>query len=274
MTRHRWLAPLAVVSLVVAACGGQSASTAPSASDGGTEPSAAAPSASASGDQSMTYVIDSDLSGGLSNAADNVPTAEAAQFLYDGIYEFDEGLTPVADLATDLATISEDGLTWTVTLKPGVKFHDGTDLTADDVVQTYELAKSPNCTYSPADLPRSLPRQGREGRRHDRGVHPQAAALDVRDASTCRSSASRARTRSTPPTPAISRAATRSPRPRPRHILDAVAAEEAAPTGAAGEDGAPTVDYPKFAADGEAILEQGRSGPAGQGAVHGRRRGR
>ena len=54
----------------------------------------------------MTYVIDSDLSGGLSNAADNVPTAEAAQFLYDGIYEFDEGLTPVADLATDLATIS------------------------------------------------------------------------------------------------------------------------------------------------------------------------
>ena len=43
--------------------------------------------------------MDGDVSGGLSNAADNVPTAEAAQFLYDGIYEYDEGLTPVPDLA-------------------------------------------------------------------------------------------------------------------------------------------------------------------------------
>ena len=106
----------------------------------------------------MTYVIDSDLSGGLSNAADNVPTAEAAQFLYDGVYEFDEGLTPVADLATDLATISEDGLTWTVTLKPGVKFHDGTDLTADDVVQTYELAQEPELHLLAGHLPQRLPR--------------------------------------------------------------------------------------------------------------------
>ena len=150
MTRHRWLAPLAVVSLVVAACGGSQPSSAPAAS-GGTEPSGAAPSASAAAaDQQITYVIDSDLSGGLSNAADNVPTAEATQFLYDGIYEFDETLTPVPDLATDLATISDDGLTWTVSLKPGVTFHDGTDLTAEDVVQTYQLAQSPNCTYSPA----------------------------------------------------------------------------------------------------------------------------
>ena len=28
-------------------------------------------------------VMDGDMSGGLSNAADNVPTAEAIQFLYD-----------------------------------------------------------------------------------------------------------------------------------------------------------------------------------------------
>ena len=38
-----------------------------------------------------------------------------------------------------------------------------------------------------------------------------------------------------------------------------MAAEEAAPTGAAGEDGDPTVDYTKFTADGEALL-----GKAGQ----------
>ena len=61
--------------------------------------------------------MDGDVSGGLSNAADNVPTAEAAQFLYNGLYEYDESLTPVAALAEDLATISEDGLTWTVKLR-------------------------------------------------------------------------------------------------------------------------------------------------------------
>jgi ABC-type transport system substrate-binding protein len=253
MTRHRWLAPLVVVSLVVAACGGSQASTAPTASGDTPQPSGEAPSASAAGDQTITYVIDSDLSGGLTNAADNVPTAEAAQFLYDGIYEFDEGLTPVADLATDLAQISEDGLTWTVSLKPGVKFHDGTDLTADDVVQTYQLAQSPNCTYSPAiclnvfmdkvekidDLTVAftlkqklstfatiyLPVIGIESK-------------DAIDASYARYLEGRDQV-----TPAETKA-----------FLDLVAAEEATPTGAAGEDGQPTVDYAKFTADGEALL--------------------
>src|SRR5688572_19946910 len=118
MTKHRWLAPLVVCSLVVAACGGNPASNAPAASGDGTTPTTA-PSASAAGEQTLNYVIDSDLSGGLTNAADNVPTAEAAQFMFDGIYEFDEGLTAVPDLAEELATISEDGLTWTIKLRSG-----------------------------------------------------------------------------------------------------------------------------------------------------------
>lgn len=39
---------------------------------------------------------------------------------------------------------SPDGLQWTFTLKKGVKFHDGTDLTASDVVWTFERATSPD----------------------------------------------------------------------------------------------------------------------------------
>jgi ABC-type transport system substrate-binding protein len=256
MTRHRWLAPLAVVSLVVAACGGSTASTAPAASDGGAAPSAETPSASATAaDQSITYVIDSDLSGGLSNAADNVPTAEAAQFLYDGIYEFDEALTPVADLATDLATISEDGLTWTVTLKPGVTFHDGTALTADDVVQTYQLAQSPNCTYSPAICLNAFLDSVEK-------VDDMTVAFNLKqklstfatiflpvigieskdaiDASYARYLEGRDQL-----TPAETKA-----------FLDRVDAEEAAPTGPAGEDGAPTVGYAQFIPDGEALISK------------------
>ena len=45
-------------------------------------------------------------------------------------------------------------------------------------------------------------------------------------------------------------------------FLDKVAAEEAAPTGPAGEDGAPTVNYAQFIAEAEALLTKaGQSSP-------------
>lgn len=48
------------------------------------------------------------------------------------------------DLIGDLATkwsLGEDGRTWTVTIRPDVKFSDGHALTAEDVVFTFETAK-------------------------------------------------------------------------------------------------------------------------------------
>ena len=44
------------------------------------------------------------------------------------------------DLATDMR-VSEDSLAWTVTIREGVKFTDGTDLTAADVAFTYNAAR-------------------------------------------------------------------------------------------------------------------------------------
>ncbi len=40
----------------------------------------------------------------------------------------------VPDLATDLGKASEDGLTWTFTLKDGIKYEDGTPVKAADIV--------------------------------------------------------------------------------------------------------------------------------------------
>ncbi|WP_129666681.1 ABC transporter substrate-binding protein [Phytoactinopolyspora endophytica] len=45
----------------------------------------------------------------------------------------DDANAIVPDLATDLGTPSEDGLTWTFTLKDGVRFEDGTPITSADV---------------------------------------------------------------------------------------------------------------------------------------------
>ena len=85
----------------------------------------------------------------LSNANADVPTAEAYGFIGTGLYQYDATLTPVPDLAADLCETSEDELTWTCTLREAT-FHNGDPVTAADVVQTYEIAKSPNCRYNPS----------------------------------------------------------------------------------------------------------------------------
>lgn len=64
--------------------------------------------------------------------------------LYNGLTRLDptQGYAPVPDLAESW-TVSEDGLTYTFKLRPGVKFHDGSFLTADDVLFTFAVAADP-----------------------------------------------------------------------------------------------------------------------------------
>lgn len=50
------------------------------------------------------------------------------------------GLELVPDMAEDLGEVSDDGLTWTYTLKKGLKFEDGSEITAEDV--KYAVARS------------------------------------------------------------------------------------------------------------------------------------
>lgn len=50
----------------------------------------------------------------------------------------------VPDLLEELPTVSEDGLTYTFKLRKGVKFHDGVELTAEDVKFTYDMKMDPN----------------------------------------------------------------------------------------------------------------------------------
>lgn len=98
---------------------------------------------------SLVYAIDGEISA-LNNAADDVPTAEANTWLHNALYVLDESLTPTPDIAADLAEISEDGLVWTIKLRDDVYFQPtGEQLTAEDVVFTYELANSDNCKFNP-----------------------------------------------------------------------------------------------------------------------------
>ncbi|WP_308258536.1 ABC transporter substrate-binding protein [Saccharothrix obliqua] len=63
--------------------------------------------------------------------------------IYDGLYEHraDRSLRP--QLAEDLPQPAADGLSWTVRLREGVKFSDGTTFGPEDVVATYRALLDP-----------------------------------------------------------------------------------------------------------------------------------
>ncbi|HEX9565166.1 MAG TPA: ABC transporter substrate-binding protein [Gemmatimonadaceae bacterium] len=57
--------------------------------------------------------------------------------IFSALVRPDEQLRPVPDLATSWTT-SDDGMTWTFLLRPGVRWHDGEPFTARDVKFTFD----------------------------------------------------------------------------------------------------------------------------------------
>jgi peptide/nickel transport system substrate-binding protein len=83
--------------------------------------------------------------------------------IFDGLLARDAGLKLKPALATALPKITDDGRTYTFTLRDGVKFSDGEPLTADDVVYTYETildAKTNNTAKSELDAVKSVRANG------------------------------------------------------------------------------------------------------------------
>ncbi len=71
------------------------------------------------------------------------PNNQIAQHLFDPLVAKDAQQLPVPALALSWKTVSDT--VWEFKLRPGVKFHDGSPFTAEDVVFTYErAAKVPN----------------------------------------------------------------------------------------------------------------------------------
>ncbi|WP_153721188.1 ABC transporter substrate-binding protein [Sporosarcina cascadiensis] len=72
--------------------------------------------------------------------------------LFRGLLRFDENNTPQNDIAQQVE-VSEDLLTYTFTLKEDVHFHDGTILSADDVIFTIEsILDDQNASFLKSDF--------------------------------------------------------------------------------------------------------------------------
>ena len=66
----------------------------------------------------------------------------SGRFLHGALIATNEDTQLLPGIASDWS-LSNDGLTWSFTIRKGVKFHDGTDLTAADVLWTWRHCFSP-----------------------------------------------------------------------------------------------------------------------------------
>jgi peptide/nickel transport system substrate-binding protein len=123
------------------------ASGAPAAATPGAAPPTTAPASSAAGTAagSRQLVMSSTTEPFSMNPYSSAvsQTIYYGQFVFDGLTRPDDQLRPMPSLAESW-TIDPDGLGYTFTIRRGVKFHDGSDLTAADVKKSWELIAHPD----------------------------------------------------------------------------------------------------------------------------------
>ena len=139
MRRHRVLPALAVLGLLLAACtttqGTPSAE--PTGSGDAVEPSTPSTATGGTVRIGMAGYPDS-LNPGNGLLSESYTMYE---LVYDTPISFNAAGEFVPELATDWE-VSEDGTTWTLTIRDDATFHDGEPLTAEDVAFSMQLYKA------------------------------------------------------------------------------------------------------------------------------------
>ena len=141
---------------LLAGCG--DGTTTPPAANGGNSPAASGgDGAAVSGDKMFNVALTAPFTG-----FDPLRTNDSAStYVNAQIYETLYRIHPVTGeytclLAAELPQFSEDGLTATIKLREGIKFHDGTDFNAEAVKYTFELIKDPEFGSARASIAGSI----------------------------------------------------------------------------------------------------------------------
>jgi ABC-type transport system substrate-binding protein len=143
--RARLLGVLAVAAL---ACGGCLSLEEPSVAPATRFPTLA-PTEPPRDARQLVVAVPGDPAGFLPPAEDDT-TSLLVDLLYDPLYRLDQHLVPQPNIASGLPAVDSSGTTWTVGLRDGLRFQDGSGLSASDVVFSLELAASPACPYGDA----------------------------------------------------------------------------------------------------------------------------
>lgn len=123
-------AALAMVATTLAGCGGSGEITAES------------------GKTNLTVAVGGDFALPDPAIVDDSITANVLTQCYDGLYKLDKDGNVTPNLATELPTISDDGLTYTIKIKDGLTWSDGSPLTAEDFVWSWKRAMTTQGYYT------------------------------------------------------------------------------------------------------------------------------
>ena len=123
---------LVLVAMLMVACGGGSSTNPPT---GGAK-------APASQQIDRVALATSDIASFDPAQASDLYSGEAIYAVFTGLVGFNDQLQVVPQMASSWTT-SSDNLTWTFTLRSGLKFSDGTPITSTDVVYSIDRALSP-----------------------------------------------------------------------------------------------------------------------------------
>ena len=127
----------ALLLALLAACGGPPATTeappaATAAAGGATTGGSGAPQKG--GTMTVAYQNDiATLDPAIGYDWNNWPMEK---MVFDALMDYDTGTTLVPQLAAEMPKVNADATVYTFKLRPGVKFHNGRELNADDVVYT------------------------------------------------------------------------------------------------------------------------------------------
>lgn len=123
-TRLRRFAVLVSVVALLAGCGGTSADNANA--ERPTEPTG-----------TLTVRLYSGLGTSDPFATQSIPEWQVLRGIYESLVTVDDDFKPIPMLAESW-DVSEDGMSYTFNLRDGVKFHDGSEMTSEDVVYSFQ----------------------------------------------------------------------------------------------------------------------------------------
>jgi peptide/nickel transport system substrate-binding protein len=83
----------------------------------------------------------------------DVPMQTVMLNVYDNLYRYENDPPQIVPWLAESHTVSADGLTWEFKLRPNIKFHDGSDLTAADVVYSFHRVLGLHLAPAAAFLP-------------------------------------------------------------------------------------------------------------------------
>ncbi len=112
------------------------------------------------------------------------------QHMYEGLYTLDQSYQPIPDLADGMPAVSADGLVYTIKLRQGIKFHNGKEMTSEDVVASLKrwggYAAQAKALWASVEDVRPIrevrgraPAQGEGGHRPDRAGQRQQLRRDL-----------------------------------------------------------------------------------------------